>query len=251
MVARFSAPVQTGHGAQPASYTKCTGSFPGVKRPERGIDHPPPSSAEVKERVEIYLYSHSGPSWPVLGWTLTLILLTWRIWWAPNNDSKWQMGFNSAFKELNITCITTLFSTNKLAIFLRYAVRTLKQSKGMWKDCTVHIFRVKQPETVTLHDVWPWIRRQQNSSEVGNCLPVWEDSFILQKLCCGNLKSHKFSSACHRINSLENSSFSWRQVHWTVSLQQFTAAKYPAPITTSHSFSLCLVCTHSEQATHS
>jgi len=32
---------------------------------------------------------------------LTLILLTWRIWWAPNNASKWQMGFNSAFKWLN------------------------------------------------------------------------------------------------------------------------------------------------------
>jgi len=33
--------------------------------------------------------------------TLTLILLTSRIWWAPNNASKWQMGFNSAFKGLN------------------------------------------------------------------------------------------------------------------------------------------------------
>jgi hypothetical protein len=31
---------------------------------------PPPSSAEVKERVELYLYSPSGPSWPVLGRTL-------------------------------------------------------------------------------------------------------------------------------------------------------------------------------------
>jgi len=29
---------------------------------------------------------------------LTLILLTWRIWWAPNNASKLQMGFNSMFK---------------------------------------------------------------------------------------------------------------------------------------------------------
>jgi hypothetical protein len=32
---------------------------------------------------------------------LTLILLMCRIWWAPNNSSRWQMGFNSAFKELN------------------------------------------------------------------------------------------------------------------------------------------------------
>jgi hypothetical protein len=27
----------------------------------------------------------------------------WRIWWAPNNASKWQMGFNSACKELMYT----------------------------------------------------------------------------------------------------------------------------------------------------
>jgi hypothetical protein len=32
---------------------------------------------------------------------LTLILLIWRICRAPNNVSKWQMGFNSAFKRLN------------------------------------------------------------------------------------------------------------------------------------------------------
>ena len=34
--------------------------FPGVKRPGRGVDHPPPSSAEVKEKLEVDLYS---PSW--------------------------------------------------------------------------------------------------------------------------------------------------------------------------------------------
>jgi len=48
-------------------YTIGTGSFPGVKRPGRGFDHPTPSSAEVKETVELYLYSPSGPSWPVIG----------------------------------------------------------------------------------------------------------------------------------------------------------------------------------------
>jgi len=32
---------------------------------------------------------------------LTLTLLTWRLWGAPNNASKWQMGFNSAFRGLN------------------------------------------------------------------------------------------------------------------------------------------------------
>jgi hypothetical protein len=33
---------------------------PGVKRPGRGVDHPPPSSAEVKEREELYLCSPLG-----------------------------------------------------------------------------------------------------------------------------------------------------------------------------------------------
>jgi len=31
---------------------------------------------------------------------LTLCLLMWKIWRAPNNGREWQMGFNSAFKEL-------------------------------------------------------------------------------------------------------------------------------------------------------
>jgi hypothetical protein len=37
--------------------TMGTGSYRGVKRPGRGVGHPPPSSAEVKETVELYLYS--------------------------------------------------------------------------------------------------------------------------------------------------------------------------------------------------
>ena len=65
--ARFSAPIQTGPGAHPASYTTGNVSYPGVKRPGRGVDHPLPSRAEVKERVVIYIYSSSGHSWPVLG----------------------------------------------------------------------------------------------------------------------------------------------------------------------------------------
>ena len=37
-----------------------------------------------------------------LSFVLTLYLLTWKIWWAQNNASRWQMGFNLVFKGLNI-----------------------------------------------------------------------------------------------------------------------------------------------------
>jgi hypothetical protein len=46
--ARFFAHIQTGPGAHPASCTMGTVSFPGVKQPGRGADHPTPPSAEVE-----------------------------------------------------------------------------------------------------------------------------------------------------------------------------------------------------------
>jgi hypothetical protein len=45
---RCFAHVQTAPGAHPASCTMGTGSFPEVKLPGRGADHPPLSSAEVE-----------------------------------------------------------------------------------------------------------------------------------------------------------------------------------------------------------
>ena len=39
----------------------------GVKEAGRGVNHPMPPCTEVKERVQLYLYPPSGPSWPVPG----------------------------------------------------------------------------------------------------------------------------------------------------------------------------------------
>ena len=59
--AKFSLPVQTGPGAHPASYTMGTGSFPGVKRPGRDVDYPPPPTAAFKKkRVQLYNRSPLG-----------------------------------------------------------------------------------------------------------------------------------------------------------------------------------------------
>jgi hypothetical protein len=65
---RFSA---SGLSVHQASYTYRV-SFSGVKWLGHGVNHPPSSSAKVKERVELYLYFPSGPSCPVLGQTLPL-----------------------------------------------------------------------------------------------------------------------------------------------------------------------------------
>jgi hypothetical protein len=60
-------------GAHPASYAMGTSSFLGVKQTGRGVDHPPLSNAEVKERIKLYLYSPSGSVWPVLGRNLYIL----------------------------------------------------------------------------------------------------------------------------------------------------------------------------------
>ena len=45
-------------------------------RTERGVNHQPPSSAEVKKKVELYLHPPSGPSWPVIQRNLPMRLLS-------------------------------------------------------------------------------------------------------------------------------------------------------------------------------
>jgi hypothetical protein len=64
--ARFSAPVQMGRGDHPASCTMGTGSSPGVES-GRGVTLTPHPLLvpRLKNRVELYLYSPQGPSWPV------------------------------------------------------------------------------------------------------------------------------------------------------------------------------------------
>ena len=56
--ARFSAHVQTGPGAHPASDTMGTGSFPRVKRPGSGVDHPPHLAPRLKKE---YSYTSTPP----------------------------------------------------------------------------------------------------------------------------------------------------------------------------------------------
>jgi len=72
--------------------------------------------------------------------TLTLILLMWRIGWAPNNASKWQMEFNLAFKGLREHCKQRVITPNTYSFWPGETV-SFKMHFSWWiikaKICTV------------------------------------------------------------------------------------------------------------------
>jgi len=58
----------------------------------------------------------------VIWYCLTVILLTWRIWWAPNNASGWHIGFNWAFEDLILhkVCSTINFFNKNIFFAFEY-----------------------------------------------------------------------------------------------------------------------------------
>jgi hypothetical protein len=71
------------------------GPFPGGKEPGRGVNYPPPSSARVKERVELYHYSPSGPPWPVLWRTLPLPIIWTHYIYVTQECEDWWLYFET------------------------------------------------------------------------------------------------------------------------------------------------------------
>ena len=59
--ARLPAHVHTAPEAPRSLLCNAYQIFPGVKEPGRGVDHPLTSSAEVEERIELYIYSPCVP----------------------------------------------------------------------------------------------------------------------------------------------------------------------------------------------
>ena len=66
--------------------------------------HRASTGVETQKPCSTHTIMRSTKEWETPGSArkkLALILLEWRIWWAANNASRWQMGFNSAFKGLS------------------------------------------------------------------------------------------------------------------------------------------------------
>lgn len=64
---RFSAPLHNSSVGHPVFYTVGTGTFPGEKNPERGVEHTLPSGTELEERMKLYLHSQPLPSRHIVG----------------------------------------------------------------------------------------------------------------------------------------------------------------------------------------
>ena len=73
-----------------------------------------------------------------IGHTLTLNLLTTTIVGPPSNASKWQMGFNSAFKGLN---------TDRLRVLLDKSERP--EGDHLRHDMACSLLRLKEIETIS------------------------------------------------------------------------------------------------------
>jgi len=90
--------------------TMGTGSFffLGVKRPGRSVDHPPPSRAEVKERVKRYLHLTPVPNWHGTG--------------QPSPPSNLYFCSNNIYDVRYFRCI-------QLAILAAYGLKTSRKKK--------------------------------------------------------------------------------------------------------------------------
>jgi hypothetical protein len=80
--------------------------LPGIRRPERGVNQPPPSNADDKERVELYFYSPSGSLCLTLGWIVKMN--TWSWFRCQTVRSSFSKTWNNVLKASPYACQSTV-----------------------------------------------------------------------------------------------------------------------------------------------
>ena len=121
--------------------------FPGDKTTGEWRWPPTPFSAEVKERVELYLYSRSGPSWPVLGWNLLLpFSMRTAFPMTKRNTENREPAIKEAYRWWKS------WSTGPSVIYLKHYADQWKvfvvHFHGAWKVGQLCDFRVTSRQTV-------------------------------------------------------------------------------------------------------
>jgi hypothetical protein len=162
MGARLSAPVHTGPGAHPTSYTMSTASFLGVKRPGPGVIHSPPSTAEVKERIQLDLYFPSGPSRPVAQWTLPLplphvfyIMWFWCMFPAGNMETRYPIVLFVFMSAIHIGTRITFCSS---PFYCSHLLTDSNKETHQVESCSIpsHLPTRKAQETSRLEQGLSW-----------------------------------------------------------------------------------------------
>ena len=131
-----------------------TGSFPALKWPGHGIDHPTPSSARVKETVELYVYFPCGPSGHILGWTLLYFYTYTEMYttFQHNHHFYWGIhpsGTHWCTSQWNLCQLSRAWSQMTNPTAKDFFERSIKlKSKGISLVCA------KNSETPPIHTAW-------------------------------------------------------------------------------------------------
>ena len=133
-------------------------SFPGVKRPGCGVGHPPPSSAEVRGRLELYSPALSGPAWPDIGWKLPLPLPYPHLSVVIATESKPWVYVRLLAARVRIPLGTSMFVLNVVCCRVRGLCVVLILYRGeshsvwvcpwAWSGATVKLYYNEQVEEV-------------------------------------------------------------------------------------------------------
>ena len=133
--------------------------------------------------------------------SLTLTLLTWTIWRAPTTASKWRMGFNSAFKGLNMfRDFISYFDSMQLSVFL------LLNTDGQCTFVQLHLVTVSG-SGCTLDRHYLCLKNQsRHSNTEGSSIKypfyraLGHGSFVVQKPATSG-------TFCERCNAQQHSAF--------------------------------------------
>jgi len=139
------------------------------------------------------------------------MLLTWRIWWAPNNASSWQMGFNSTSKGLkevepNTTRHTVVKKLTTYEVPLEKSLKMI-QSKLSGAEGMKFIRRHYGNTERCYH--WQTLREKKILIKYGWWNGRWGNSTLLQY--CKRMTSYKFQRITMFVYTTDRSNQKWKQ----------------------------------------